>query len=79
MTNGFDWSILLQIPLVAAFIWYSIEMQKHYQEAMNTMQASNRESMEKRDEAYLNALNRIADDVKDNTKVIGKMLDTFKK
>jgi hypothetical protein len=54
-------------------------MQKHYQEAMNTMQASNRESMEKRDEAYLNALNRIADDVKDNTKVIGKMLDTFKK
>jgi len=61
---NFDWSILFQIPLVAAFIWYSIQMQKSYQE-----------SMAKRDEAYLNALNRISDDLKDNTKAIGDVLE----
>ena len=60
----FDWSILLQIPLVAAFIWYSIKMQQQYQE-----------SMSKRDEAYLRALDKISDDLKQNTIVITKLCD----
>jgi hypothetical protein len=63
-TLNFDWSLLFQIPLVGAFIWYSIAMQKQYQD-----------SMQKRDEAYLNALNRIAEDVKTNTRAVDQMLD----
>ena len=41
-----EWvSLLVQVPLVAAFIWYSLEQQKR-----------NQVSMDKRDEAYLRAL-----------------------
>lgn len=61
---SFDWSILFQIPLVAAFIWYSISVQKQHLD-----------SMAKRDQAYLAALNRICDDVKANTAVINQMLE----
>lgn len=44
-----DWTqIVLQLPIVAAFIWYSLEMQKRFQE-----------SMDKRDQAYLDALDKI--------------------
>ena len=42
--------ILLQIPFVGAFVWFSLEMQKRYQT-----------SMDKRDEAYLKAINAITD------------------
>jgi len=45
-----DWSqLVIQLPVVAAFIWYSLELQKRYQESMN-----------RRDQAYLDALDRIA-------------------
>lgn len=45
-----DWTqVALQLPIVAAFIWYSLELQKRYQE-----------SMSKRDQAYLEALDKIA-------------------
>lgn len=45
-----DWTqVALQLPIVAAFIWYSLELQKRYQESMN-----------KRDQAYLDALDKIA-------------------
>lgn len=48
--DALNWSqILIQIPLVAAFIWYSLETQKRYQD-----------SMEKRDVAYLTALEKIS-------------------
>lgn len=46
-----DWTqIVLQLPIVAAFIWYSLEMQKRFQE-----------SMDKRDSAYLEALNKVTE------------------
>jgi hypothetical protein len=46
-----DWTqIALQLPIVAAFIWYSLEMQKRFQE-----------SMDKRDNAYLEALNKVTE------------------
>jgi len=46
-----DWTqIALQLPIVAAFIWYSLEMQKRFQE-----------SMDKRDNAYLDALNKVTE------------------
>ena len=45
-------SLIIQIPLVAAFIWYSLQAQDRYQS-----------SMDKRDEAYLRALSRISDQV----------------
>jgi hypothetical protein len=45
-----DWTqIAIQLPIVAAFIWYSLELQKRYQESMN-----------RRDQAYLEALDKIA-------------------
>jgi hypothetical protein len=46
-----DWTqIALQLPIVAVFIWYSLEMQKRFQE-----------SMDKRDNAYLEALNKVTE------------------
>ena len=46
-----DWpSLLIQIPLVGVFIWYSLELQKRYQS-----------SMAERDTAYLGALNKITE------------------
>lgn len=46
-----DWTqIALQLPIVAAFVWYSLEMQKRFQE-----------SMDKRDSAYLEALNKVTE------------------
>jgi hypothetical protein len=41
-------SLLIQVPLVGVFIWYSLESQKRYQA-----------SMDKRDQAYLTALDKI--------------------
>ncbi len=63
MMTNFDWSILLQIPLVGAFIWYSIKMQEAYSK-----------SMANRDREYLATLRDIANDVKANTQVISQML-----
>jgi hypothetical protein len=51
MGNMESWaSLLIQVPLVGVFIWYSLESQKRYQA-----------SMDKRDEAYLTALDKITD------------------
>jgi hypothetical protein len=51
MENMESWaSLLIQVPLVGVFIWYSLESQKRYQT-----------SMDKRDEAYLTALDKITD------------------
>jgi len=53
-----DWTqIAVQLPLVAIFIWYSLELQKRYQESMN-----------KRDEAYLAALDKIANKLEEYDK-----------
>lgn len=68
MTSQFDWSILLQIPLVAAFIWYSIEMFKQF-----------RISMEKRDEAYLGTLGKISERLEQNTRALEKAIDCIEK
>ena len=43
-------SLLVQVPLVGVFIWYSLEMQKR-----------NQASQEKRDTAYLTALATITE------------------
>jgi len=75
MTSQFDWSILLQIPLVAAFIWYSIQMQKSYQDNVTKIQDRNQASMDKRDEAYLGALNKISDKMDQNTRALEKAMD----
>lgn len=46
-----DWtSLVTQLPALAAFIWFSLEQQKRFQA-----------SMDKRDEAYLSAINKIAE------------------
>jgi hypothetical protein len=46
-----DWTALAQqIPLVAAFIWFSVEMQKRYME-----------SMDKRDARYIEAINKVTE------------------
>ena len=46
-----DWTTLVaQIPFLAAFIWFSLESQKRYQS-----------SMEIRDKAYLDAINKVSD------------------
>jgi hypothetical protein len=53
-----DWTqIAIQLPIVAIFIWYSLELQKRYQE-----------SMSKRDEAYLSALEKIANKLDEHDK-----------
>jgi hypothetical protein len=45
-----DWTnLVVQVPIVAAFIWYSLEQQKRFAA-----------SMDKRDEAYLAALDKIS-------------------
>jgi hypothetical protein len=49
--DGNSWaSLLIQVPLVGAFIWYSLKSQERYQQ-----------SMDKRDAAYLGALEKITD------------------
>jgi len=49
LSMSVDWTqLFIQAPIVALFIWYSLELQKRYMQ-----------SMEKRDEAYLSALAKI--------------------
>lgn len=79
MTSQFDWSILLQIPLVAAFIWYSIQMQKSYQDNVTKIQDRNQASMDKRDEAYLNTLGKISERLEQNTRALEKAIDCIEK
>jgi hypothetical protein len=50
VTPTIDWTaIITQVPLVAVFIWYSLEMNKRYNDAQS-----------KRDEAYIKAMSEIA-------------------
>lgn len=55
-----DWTTLaVQVPLVAAFIWFALETQRRYQSSMDEMQKSYQGSMDRRDTAYLQAINQI--------------------
>lgn len=46
-----DWTTLVaQIPFLAAFIWFSLESQKRYTE-----------SMDRRDTAYIAAINKVSE------------------
>lgn len=46
-----DWTALVaQIPFLAVFVWFSLESQKRYTE-----------SMDKRDKAYIEAINKVSD------------------
>jgi hypothetical protein len=49
-------SLLTQIPLVAAFIWYSLKLQERYQTSMDKRDAQ----IELRDKTYLSALAAIS-------------------
>jgi hypothetical protein len=49
-------SLLIQIPIVAAFIWYSLKLQERYQASMDKRDAQ----MELRDKTYLSALAAIS-------------------
>ena len=51
--TGIDWpSFLIQLPIVAAFVWYSLELQRRYSELMD-----------KRDKGYLDALAKISNSI----------------
>jgi hypothetical protein len=59
-----NWTdLLVQAPIVVAFIWYSLELQKRYSL-----------SMDKRDEAYLGALTKITDALGTNQEAAAKQL-----
>lgn len=48
-----DWpSVLVQIPLVAAFIWFAIATQKANQASMDVRDKSFSDALAKRDEGY---------------------------
>ncbi len=67
-----DWTnLLLQLPVVAAVIWFAMEMQKRAQE-----------SMDKRDARYLEVLDKISNKLDQHdakvTERIGKAVDEVK-
>jgi len=59
-------SLLIQIPIVAAFIWYSLEMNKRNNEALKESQQRflaaldrREESFEKRNQGVINAMSEL--------------------
>jgi hypothetical protein len=67
--TGVDWpSFLIQLPIVAAFIWYSLELQKRYQQ-----------SMDGRDKAYLEALAKITNSLDCHDEKVASQIDAAKK
>jgi hypothetical protein len=64
-----DWSnFILQLPIVAAFIWYSLTLQDRYQR-----------SMDKRDDAYLMVLEKISNCLDAHDDKVDKRIDTIVK
>jgi len=60
-----DWSsLIIELPLVAAFIWYSLELNTRYQK-----------SMDKRDEAYLATLEKISQQIDRHDQEVTERLD----
>lgn len=59
--------VLIQLPIVGVFIWYSLELQRRYQD-----------SNDKRDEAYLKVLEKIADKLDKHDREIGAMIASIK-
>lgn len=56
-----DWtSLVVQIPVVAAFIWFSLQQQKQFQEYNEKAASRYQESMDKRDSRYLEVLDEIS-------------------
>jgi hypothetical protein len=69
-----DWTALIgQIPLVAAFIWFSLEQQKRFDAALNKRE----DAFDKRNEKICTALDLVSgrivalsDDLKDHDKEV---------
>ena len=63
-----DWATLAaQVPLVAAFVWFSLEQQKRSQA-----------SMDKRDEAYIAVLAAISKKLEDHDTLTREAIATMK-
>lgn len=52
-------SLLIQVPLVGVFIYYSLKTNERHQVFIEKIQERFQESQEKRDTAYLSALSQI--------------------
>lgn len=67
--------LFIQIPIVAAFIWYSLSMQDRYQKSMDKRD----DQAAKRDQAYLATLAQISSSVQildmDNKNAHARLLD----
>lgn len=64
-----DWSSLVtQIPVVAVFVWFTLEQQKRYQETMDKRETRYQESMDKRDARYLEVLDKISEKIENHDK-----------
>jgi hypothetical protein len=71
-------SLLVQVPLVAVFVWFTLEMTKRHSEAEMAMAARFQEEQKRRDEAqerrdlaYVQALGRIADKMEEHDERLG--------
>lgn len=76
-------NLLIQIPLVAAFIWYALEMQSRHAKAQSDIAQRFSESMERKDIAYLRAINNLSESFQSHheemSKAIAVMNDRFKR
>lgn len=60
-----DWTnLILQVPIVAAFIWFAVQMQKNFLEALDRRD----DEYSERNEALCRALNATATQVMELTK-----------
>jgi hypothetical protein len=59
--------MLVQVPLVGVFIWFSLKMNEHNLAAMSKRDAEWREFLREQREANNQALGRLAEELKQNT------------
>ncbi len=71
-----DWTALVtQIPLVAAFIWYALEMQKRSAEQMEQFLSA----LDKRDTAYEERNNRVCESLEKVTMQLAQLTSEMQK
>ncbi len=68
-------SLLVQIPLVGIFVWFTLEIMKRQERSNDRRDDQWREFLKDQAEQYNSAISRIAEEVKANTSVLQMLRD----
>lgn len=72
-------SLLVQVPLVGIFVWFTLQLSKNMQKQQDERDAQWRDFLREQRESNNAALGRLADEIKSNTQVLTAHMATIRR